>query len=447
MNDSIRTMNSAVKLSIKLLVSSFLAVFLSACSSNDSSSLSVEASDGVQEWQLEPPAMLLNRAVNADLLLPDVTLNGARLNMESVNVGGGTVFQGTTQVIEGEDVALRVDWIEFFENRELLLAVSETTYESISGNTNVILREDDYVFDDLATYPRLDDDNDRVANLTEREEGSNPFSSTDPGQFRSNAFLNQIDPSRAPKIDGSYDTIYGEAQFRDRDGELLYLNNRILGFDPERPDTDGNTEFRWAGFHDGQYLYLYVFGEDAARRSTHGDSLEPWQDDSIDIFWDGNRSRGSTYDGVDDHHIIIPLVKYGQNARNASNLYSNPGTPQEQLIEGSPDPEGRAETGFNSLDIPEVVGGLGFGGLDGVVFATCVCPETDTYEIRLDLEKLQIPVDRSFGFEIQINNDVDGNIRDSKFGWRAPDAGDELTNDITWEDPSSMGLLELLPVE
>ena len=171
-----------------------------------------------------------------------------------------------------------------------------------------------------------------------------------------------------------------------------------------------------------------MLGEGAEGRTSHGDSVEPWQDDAIDIFWDGNRSRGSTYDGVDDYHIIIPLLKLDQNARNRSHL-----------DDGSPDPDGRASTGFNSQVIED---------LDGVVFANCVCPNGDTYEIRLDMQKLQIPLDRSFGFEIQINNDVDGDTREFKFGWQAPPAGENvLEADRTWEDPSTMGLVKLMPFE
>lgn len=433
------------KITFALLATSLMA----ACGSSDPGSLSVAASDGVQDWQLSAPTMLLSRAVDQSQLSPTVTLNGTRLNMQPLGGGNSSTFQGRTQVTEGEDVVLRVDWVEIYNGRELLLAVAENTYEAISGDTNVVLREQDYVVDNIATYPLLDDDNDRVPNLFERQEGSDPLSPTDPGVFRADAFIGQIDPLEAPPvIDGSYDNIWGAGQFQDRDREQLYFNNRIVGFDPDRPNADGNTEFRWGGLHDGQYLYLYVLGERVAGRTTQGDSEQPWQDDSIDIYWDGNRSQGTTYDSVDDYHLIIPLVKLGQGARNASHLYVNPSRPEQGIIEGSVDPTGRAETGFNSQTIEGVVNGAGFEGLDGVAFATCVCPLSDIYEVRLDMEKLQIPTDRSFGFELQINNDIDGDTREFKFGWRAPAALEsEFDADSTWEDPSTMGLLQLVPIE
>ena len=421
MKKTIGSLSAQARLTLVLLTS----ILLAACSSSDGASLSVESSDGLQAWELTAPAMLLNRGVDQTQLFPDVTLNGVTLNLEPIVGGDSTIFRGTTQVPEGEDVLLRVDWFEFFNGRELLLAVAENTYSQVSSDTNVVLREDDYIDDDLIAFPRLDDDSDRVPNLAERVEGSDPLSATDPGLFRANAFVGAIDPSRAPIIDGSFDLIWGEAQYRDRDDELLQIDNRMIGFDSDRPE--GSTEYRWGALHDGLYLYLYVLGESAANRNSNSDSVEPWHDDAIDIFWDGNRSQGSSYDGVDDYHLIIPLLKLGDAGVNRSNL-----------DDGSPDPDGRAETGINSLTIE---------GLEGVTFATCVCPTSDTYEIRLDLEQLQIPIDRSFGFDIQMNNDVDGELREFKFGWRAPSAGEnEFSNDLTWEDPSRMGLLQLVPL-
>lgn len=406
----------------RVLVAALLGLSLNACDSVDTGNVVVAGAAGTQVWELTPPTTILPRAVDQNQLFPRVTLNGVNLNMTQQN--NGVIWQGVAQVPEGEPAALRVDWIEFFRSRELLLAVSEQTYPAITRDTAVILFDRDYVVDDLDTYPLLDDDNDRVPNLTEREENSDPLLSTDPGLTRANAFIAPIDPSRAPVIDGSYDLVWGEAQYRDRDEELLTIDNRLIGFDPDRPD--GNTEFRWGGLHDGQFLYLFVLGESGDNRSSQGDSAQPWHDDAIDIFWDGNRSQGTSYDGVDDYHIIIPLLKLNENARNRSNL-----------DDGSVDPSGRALVGFNSQVIPN---------LDGVTFATCVCPSGDTYEVRLDLQKLGIPLGRSFGFDVQINNDIDGDTREFKFGWQAPSAdATEFSADRTWEDPSTMGLLELVP--
>jgi len=202
------------------------------------------------------------------------------------------------------------------------------------------------------------------------------------------------------------------------------MDNRMVGFDPLRPD--GSTEYRYGVFHDNQYLYLFVLGEKAENRISHGDSLQAWHDDAIDIFIDGNRSQGTSYDGVDDYHIIFPLLKYNTGDRNRSHISL------DEL-----DLAGRYETGANSAPVIDA---------DGIRFAMCMCPNGDTYEIRLDLQKFGIPVGRSFGFDVQINDDVDGDTREYKFGWQAPSAAPNVfARDETWENPSLMGLMYLLP--
>lgn len=408
-----------------------LAALVTACSNDDQSTFTVSA-EGDQVLELSPPEFITSRAVDLDFVFPRVSLNGTTLNLSQLS--NGTTWRGQAQVPEGEAVELEVRWIETFRGRELLLAVADLDYPPITSNTNVLLLEEDYTEDDLIAFPRLDDDNDRIPNLAERNENSDPFNPLDPGTSRANAFVTAIDPADAPVIDGSFDNVWGAAQYRDRDDELLFIDNRLIGFDPDR--LDGSTEYRWGSLHDGQYLYFYVLGEAAANRTAFGDSVDPWQDDSIEIYWDGNRSQGTTYDGVDDFHLIIPLLKLNEGVANRSHLPDT--TPDDASDDDDriQDPDGRAETGFNSASISD---------LEGVRFATCVCPGSDTYEVRLDLEALQIPVDQSFGFELQLNDDNDGGDREFKFGWRAPSAAEGvLDGDVTWENPSTMGLLELI---
>ena len=417
MNKRFVSIKNAVRLSGIVV----LVAMVSACSSESQEVMTVSAS-GDQVWELAPPEFLMqSRSIDLEFVSPRVTVNGAILNTSQL--ANGLTWRGTTQVPEGEPVELEVRWFEIFRGRDLLLAVAQLDFPPITQDMDVFLLEEDYTEDDLVAFPLLDDDNDRVPNLTERNENSDPLSSVDPGSFRADAFVPSIDPSLAPTIDGAFDDVWGEAQYRDRDEELLYIDNRLVGFDPTRPD--GDTEYRWGSLQDGQFVYFYILGEDASVRTPFGDSINPWQDDSIEIYWDGNRSQGSTYDGVDDFHVVIPLLKLNENTANRSHFPN-----------GTPDPDGRAITGTNSAPIPN---------LNGVRFATCVCPGVDTYEVRLDLEALQIPLDRSFGFEVQINDDTDGGDREFKFGWRAPSAPAGVADaDVTWVDPSTMGLLELL---
>lgn len=412
---------------IKLGLSLVMAVGLMACSESSGTLTLTPTGSGTQALELSPPQFLLNRAINPNALTPRVTINGETLD-DLQQLNPTSVFRGETQVAEGEDVNLVVEWREFLTDsnlvtRELLLAVFEETFQDVNSNLNINIIEEEYETQDFQTYPRLDFDNDRVPNFSERVENSDPFNSLDP-VARANAFVSFIDTSNPSVIiDGRFDNLWRQAQYQDRDGEQLFIDNRMVGFDPDRADQ--NTEFRWGAMHDGSFLYLLVFGENEENRTTQGDSLQPWMDDAIDIFWDGNRSQGSTYDGVDDYHLIIPLTELNSTADNVSHLAS-----------GALDPNGRSQTGFNSVDIVD---------LEGVRFATCVACDPQVYEIRLDLDVLGIPLNESFGFDVQINNDVDGGSREYKFGWQAPSAGEGVAErDTTWRDPSQMGLIEIL---
>ncbi len=418
-----------IALWLRLGASLVLALFLTACSDSSGTLALSPIGANTQALELTMPRFLQNRTVNPDDLIARVTINGERFN--PTRLADTSVFRGTTQVPEGEAVELRVEWIELVSGQnavtqELLLAILEEDFPRINSNVEVSFLEDDYETQDFRTYPRLDLDNDNVPNFSERVENSSPFDSFDP-VARANAFVPFVNTTNFPVvIDGRFDDVWRRAQYQDRNGNNLFIDNRMVGFDPIRPDQ--NTEFRWGAMHDGQYLYILVFGEIGMNRTTQGDSVQPWMDDAIDIFWDGNRSQGRTYDGVDDYHMIIPLTQLNSIADNSSHL-----------ADGTLNPNGRGEPGFNSADIVD---------FEGVSFATCVACDQHVYEVRLDLDVLGIPLDRSMGFDVQINNDVDGGERDFKFGWEAPSAPDNIAErDNTWRDPSQMGLLELVSAE
>lgn len=416
---------------VKLGAVVFSAIFFTACSDSSGTMTLSPTGPDTQSLELSAPRFLRER-IDPDDLVARVTINGRRIDVEQVS--GFLTFRGEAQIPEGDDVKVVVEWREFFDSPtsaggELLLAVWEDEFPAIDNDREVRLIEDDYETQDFDTYPLLDIDNDRVPNFSERVEISDPFDSFDP-VARANAFIPFLDTSNPATpliIDGSFDDIWLQAQYQDRNDDELFIDNRMIGFDPDRPDQ--STEFRWGALHDGNFLYLLVLGEKEELRTTQSDSVEPWFDDAIDIFWDGNRSQGSSYDQVDDYHLIIPLTQFGNTADNDSHL-----------ADGTLNPNGRGETGTNSVGIDDY---------EGVRFATCVQCDPQVYEVRLDLNVLGIPLDESFGFDVQINNDVDGGARDFKFGWQALSADDAglIERDRTWEVPSEMGLLELISAE
>jgi len=154
-----------------------LALVLSSCDNGAGAGIvEIDPASGVM--QISPPQYFSERGINSDQVFPRVTINGNSINMREQ--GNSGIWQASVTIPEGDDVNLMVEWIEFFNNRDLLLTVAEKLFPAISQNIAVTLFEDDYVDDDFVTYPLLDADSDNVSNFAERTEGSDPVSAADP---------------------------------------------------------------------------------------------------------------------------------------------------------------------------------------------------------------------------------------------------------------------------
>jgi len=84
-----------------------------------------------------------------------------------------------------------------------------------------------------------------------------------------------------------------------------------------------NRGMKWASLHDGEFLYFLIFAERGVNQTPQGDSPESllYNDDGIDIYWDGDNSKGASYDGINDHHVIIGLLDDdGNENRSRLNL-------------------------------------------------------------------------------------------------------------------------------
>jgi hypothetical protein len=211
-----------------------------------------------------------------------------------------------------------------------------------------------------------------------------------------------ISANQAPTIDGNYDTIWDSAQFFDNSGNRLSIDNLMVNTGKDSSRSDGSTEFKWAAMHDGTNLYLFVFGENTATATLQNDSANDQlhADDSVELFFDGNNSKLDHYDNVDDTHFLIALLDRDGNA------------------------SGRIETGFEiDSDITS-----------SVTFFNCLCPQAHTWEIRIPISALNITVGEPFGIDVQLNDDIDGGDRDTKWGWSHPSG-----SDTGYFDPSTFG--------
>lgn len=235
----------------------------------------------------------------------------------------------------------------------------------------------------------------------------------------------RIASSDAPIIDGSNVTMsnrydltqeWAAATQTDNSGAELVIENLMIDSDAEDAATDGTPFRRWGAMHDGTYLYVVVVVDDNGdRRRDSGSDLV--NDDSLELYIDGDNSKSTSY-GSDDFHRILPGKLAGADKQSAS----------------SGDIAG---PNSSDLDITFATGpGIGPRGIRRSRF------EQDVYEIRISLDDAGIDPDEAFGFELQINDDDGGGERNGKWGWKHP-AGNGTDVDGTLSNPSLMGTLKL----
>ncbi|MFK8083098.1 MAG: sugar-binding protein [Granulosicoccus sp.] len=316
-----------------------------------------------------------------------------------VRFQAGEPLTTTLRVNRGDTITGTLEWFETHGGTELRLATYRIL-ETVNGPLDLVIDNLLYTTEGVG----LDNDNDSFSNLRERQAGSDPLNPNETPSSTPDVRIGSISDILAPDIDGRYDAIYSTgAQFNDVNGEALRIDNLMIDRGSLRPN--GASEFRWFAMHDSTFLYLFVLGETDATATPVRDSIEFFQDDSIEIFIDADNSKGSIYDGIDDRHIIIPLLT-------------------------SPEDQGENTT--------SITAGANSASLPPINFATCLCDTQQTWEIRLPLESLGIMVDTPFGIEVQLNEDNDGGDRDAKWGWSHP-ARISVDIDNTFRIPSFMG--------
>lgn len=255
--------------------------------------------------------------------------------------------------------------------------------------------------------------------------------STGDNNSRASVLIPRIQPVEAPEIDGrnvllsAQNTLTGEwfsAVQTDDSGEGLWIDRLMVDID-SNPDTavNGDKFHRWAAMHDGEYLYVVVLSDDVGLHSSDSDLV--WQDDALELFIDGNNSRLTQWGDADDFHYLIALQQ--KDSKLANNEISNRVTTESSATSE------RFEFSFST--------GPGLGP-DGIRMAGI---EQDVYELAIPIAEAGITIGRPFGFELQIDDDDDGNGRDSKWGWFHESQQNGVDTDKTYQIPSVMGTLIL----
>lgn len=335
------------------------------------------------------------------------------------------LWSGTVNVPADDVYKVTVVWVELFQGQDLPLA--SRTIDYAIGNDGSVQEATGTGFS-----VDFDTDDDGPANLAEREAGTNPLvddselGGTGSLPVIADAVIPRISVDDAPEIDGRNVTLnrqnrlsgeWAAAVQIDSSGDLLSINNLMLDINAE---ATGNTPFRrWAAMHDGRFLYVVVMVDDDGRRQR--DSTLIFNDDSLEVFLDADNSKSQRYD-TNDFHRIIPLRLAGANGARtgvSSGDVLGPNSSLEPLL------------------IDFATGpGIGPDGIRRPRF------EQDVYELRIPLGMAGISSDAPFGFELQVNDDDDGQERESKWGWRHP-AREGADVDFTFFNPSFMGTLIL----
>lgn len=376
-------------------------LLVSACS--EPTSVTVDSGTGSLPQQgtftLSLPGHLSSvRAINLDALYAEVTIDG-RLS----TVKQGTPITTTFSVTGGETLDLQVQWFEEQQNEAPLLLTSWSRSQRVTEDITINVASTDYTSTG-AQGSVFDVDGDGFSNLEELRADSDPYNTASTPLVRPDVRIQWVNPVEVPVIDGLYDSIWDRAQFSDVDGEQLSIDNLMINQGAVRPD--GDTEFRWFAMHDDSNLYVFVLGEDVDTGTPIRDSTAIWQDDAVNLYIDGNNSKGSSYDGVDDWQLMVPLLASPENPVGNSTVFT---------------------FGENSAT------GAGFE------FASCLCSSGQhTWEFKLPLSAFNIQKDVPFGFEVQIDEDNDGGARDARWGWFHPSRTNEDI-DFTWTTPSYMG--------
>jgi len=398
------------KITANLIQAAVLAacvLFITSCSEQSSLEMVNNPSTDTSAGNLNltvPNQILSARAVNLDALIAEVTING-----ETTSYDRTSDFTITTEIDNGDMLNLLVQWFQDDSDAaDPLLLASYSLSQQITGDSTISIPAAEFETDGGA----FDADDDTFSNLEELDENSNPRNSNETPDNKPDVRIPWVSPAETPVIDGLYDQIWDSARFSDVRGERLSIDNLMINQGAIRPD--GDTEFRWAAMHDDSNLYIFVLAETESRSNPTRDSSGVWNDDNINVFIDGDNSKLSEYDGVDDRQILIPLLATVENPASNSS--------------GSDRPSFILEGAFSApLDV------------DVVEFGTCVCTSgPHTWEIKLPFSDFGITKNVPFGIEIQLDIDHDGGARDAKWGWhhksRATDGEDV---DETWTTPSA----------
>ncbi len=205
---------------------------------------------------------------------------------------------------------------------------------------------------------------------------------------------------------GTYYDEWGKAAANDSFGNslrLYYLQEDNIG----RCGDYCYSSMEFQILHDGEYLYIRLHNYDEKLENWFNDSTDPWQDDSVELYFDVHYDQLDNY-GDSDYQRIFRFRDTVADP-TADGFYSASGMQTDYMTSYR-----------HENDATEVWEQL--------------------YEIRVKLSSIGLAPGDTFGFEVSVNDDDDGSDRDMKWGWWAP-------SDVAWQQPSAFGKAKLQPLD
>ena len=260
-------------------------------------------------------------------------------------------------------------------------------------------------------YESADADGDGIGDNSDYDDNNDGVDDTREGSQIIIPYVDDADIT----IDGLWDSYYsndsyfdewGKAVDSDSFGYGLYLDNLLID-NRINSSTYSYSDTQFEMMHDGEYLYIKVINGGEELENWFNDSDDMWNDDSVDLYFDVGYDQLDAY-GDDDYQRLFRFR--------------------------------------DTADDPTLDGFYSAGGME-TYYVTSYRREnsatsvySQVYEIRVDLDSIGLNPGDTFGFEISVNDDDDGGLRDTKWGWFAPRGTDEA-----WRMPSVFGKAKLQP--
>ncbi|MBT1690595.1 sugar-binding protein [Dawidia soli] len=186
----------------------------------------------------------------------------------------------------------------------------------------------------------------------------------------------------APAINQTIEAAWSAAPIRN-------IANTILG------GTPGDYSGRWRALYNSTNLYFLVEVNDATRMNDSGGNW--WEDDVVEIFIDGNNSKGTSYDGANDFQL-----------------------------------------GFRWNDTAVKAGGNSVTNTAGINFAMYAAGAGYVLEVAIPWSTIGVTpaLGNTIGLDVQVDDDDNGGTRDAQMASFA-------TNTTAWQNPSVFGTVYL----